>query len=433
MCYAIPGKVKEVRDKIVIVDYFGEEKKAHNETADLNVGDYIYAQGGYVIRRISENEAKEILSAWEEMFFALQEVDVRLSRVDLEKKGVDKNITRILNAAMDGRTLRKQDLLTLLECNDQESLELFFNTANFLRQKFHKNACCVHGILEISNHCTQSCAYCGISMHNKPLARYRMSTDEIVDAAYQAIETYGFKALVLQSGEDPGYSIDDLALAIKTIKQKAPSLIFVSFGEVGIDGLKKLYQAGARGLLMRFETSNQALYQQLHPGCNLQTRLEHIKAAYDMGYIIITGGLIGLPGQTTQDIIDDIYLAKDLNAEMYSFGPFLPAANTPLANVEPINQTEILKIIAACRLVDPKQARVLITTAFETLDPDARRKGLSSGGSSVMLNVTPVSYRQQYAIYPNRAYQNELIQAQIDETIKLLKSLGRAPTDLGTR
>jgi hydrogenase assembly chaperone HypC/HupF len=61
MCYAIPGKVTEIKGKSVTVEYFGEKKTAINEIIDLKVGDYIYAQGGYVIQTMGEKEAIEIL------------------------------------------------------------------------------------------------------------------------------------------------------------------------------------------------------------------------------------------------------------------------------------------------------------------------------------------------------------------------------------
>ncbi|HNV86277.1 MAG TPA: radical SAM protein [Candidatus Omnitrophota bacterium] len=433
MCYAIPGRVKSVRDKTVLVDYFGEEKKAYNEIDGLSAGDYIYAQGGYVIEKIPAPEAEAILSVWKETFFELQEVDVLLSRVDLEAKGIDPRVGRILDRAANGRKPSKDEVLELLNHEDTGSLTLFFKIANFLRQKNLKNSCCVHGILEISNYCSESCAYCGISSHHRGLSRYRMSPEEIVSAACEAVGKYGFKALVLQSGEDAGYRVEELAGVIRTIKEKTPALIFVSFGEVGIQGLEKLYQAGARGLLMRFETSNPELYGRFHPGAKLETRLEHLRKAYEMGYMIITGGLIGLPGQTRKDLADDISLTRDLRAEMYSFGPFLPHPETPLGEVLPVGETEVLKVLAASRLIDPLEAKILVTTAFETLSSEARRKGLLAGANSVMMNITPVEYRRQYAIYPNRAWENDLIEKQIEETISLLRSLGRAPTDLSVR
>ena len=62
MCYAIPGRVEEIENNTVIVDYFGEKRKAYNELAEISVGDYIYAQGGFVVNKISASEAQSILS-----------------------------------------------------------------------------------------------------------------------------------------------------------------------------------------------------------------------------------------------------------------------------------------------------------------------------------------------------------------------------------
>ena len=430
MCYAIPGKVKEIKGKQVLVDYFGEEKKAINEFYDIAVGDYICAQGGFVIKKVKQDEAKEILAAWQELFFQLQDVDLRLSRLDL-KEGSDKRLRLILNKALESIPLKKDELLYLLELENQQSCQLLYKSANFLRQKYHKNSCCIHGIIEISNYCREHCSYCGISTHNKTLLRYRMSPDEIIETSVEAVEKYGFQALVLQSGEDSEYSVDELAETIKKIKEKVPVLICISFGEVGLDGLEKLYHVGARALLMRFESSNPDIYARLHPGRKLETRLEHIKKAHQLGYLIMTGALIGLPGQTNQDIINDIYLAKELGAEMYSFGPFLPHPKTPLENLKNPSEELVLKTLALARIIDPQRAKILVTTALETLEPTTRERGLLSGANSLMLNLTPVKYRKLYEIYPNKAYTKELIDNQIDQAITLLKSLGRAPTDLG--
>jgi biotin synthase len=430
MCYAIPGRVEKIEKNMVSVDYFGEKRKALNELAQISVGDYIYAQGGFVVSKISASEAESILAVWKEEFFQLQEVDLRLSRLQLGDKKADKRLLEVLDRASQSKELSRVELLYLLELKDKVGLELLFKTANFLRQKYHKNSCCVHGIIEISNYCIQGCQYCGISYHNKELQRYRMTRDEILQAAQEAIEVYGFKSLVLQSGEDPGYSVDELADIIREIKERFPALIFISFGEIGVDGLEKLYQAGARGLLMRFETSNPKLYREVHPGMNLESRLEHLRKAHAMGYLILSGGLIGLPGQSKEDILDDIYLAKELHAEMYSFGPFIPHPQTPFAGIKPTPVEEVVKVLATARIIDNTKAKILVTTALETLSREAVKRGLLAGANSLMLNVTPLAYRPFYSIYPNRAHQSEDVSVQIESTISLLRSLGRAPTDL---
>ncbi len=430
MCYAIPGKVEKIDGNKVIVDYFGEKRKACNELVEVNVGDYVYAQGGFVVNKISESEAQTILAVWKEMFFQLQDVDLRLSRLELGNKDADKELLGLLDKISQSKRTSRRELLYLLNLKDPTQLELLFKTANFLRQKYFKNSCCVHGIIEISNYCRQGCHYCGISYHNKGLRRYRMTKDEILKTAREAVCVHGFKSLVLQSGEDPGYSADELAGIIREIKNSFPALIFISFGEIGSEALLKLYRAGARGLLMRFETSNHKLYRDMHPGQKLDTRLEHLKKAYELGYLILTGGLIGLPGQSEEDILNDILLAKELHAEMFSFGPFIPHPNSPLSGKISPQEAEVIKVLALARIIDNSHAKILVTTALETLSPTAVRTALLSGANSLMLNVTPMEYRPFYAIYPNRAHQSEDISLQIEGTLKLLRSLGRAPTDL---
>src|SRR3989304_8330465 len=81
MCYAIPGKVVDIRNRALLVDYFGEEKNVINEFIEsVKVGDYIYAQSGIAIQKISEKEALLILDEWKELFFKLKEQDLSLAR-----------------------------------------------------------------------------------------------------------------------------------------------------------------------------------------------------------------------------------------------------------------------------------------------------------------------------------------------------------------
>jgi len=421
MCYTIPGKVVDISGKTATVDYFGEKRKAINEIADLKIGDYIYAQGGFLINIVPEKEALQVLDDWRDIFFALQRTDVRLSRLQLDDIGVDRSFTRILDKAAEARPLSREELLTLIKTNNKKEMNLLFKVANFLRQKYLKNACCVHGIIEFSNYCKNDCVYCGIRK-SANIPRYRMTDAEILKAVDEAVNKYGFKAVVLQSGEDPEFTADRLAKLIAEIKKRYAVLIFISVGEIGKEGLQKLYDAGARGLLMRFETSNSDLYSKLHCGDKFSDRLQDIKDAYKIGYLVLTGGLIGLQGQTEEDILNDILLTKELHAEMFSFGPVLP---------EGPSTEMVLKVLALSRIVDPKNAKIVVTTGFETLEKEARSLGLMAGANSVMLNITPLKYRKLYNIYPNRAHENESIEDQITGTIDLLKSLGRAPTDLG--
>ncbi len=68
MCLAIPGKVVELKGKgkVAVVDYGSELREANNSLANAKPGDWVIVQFGTVVEKLSEEEAKEMLSALKE-------------------------------------------------------------------------------------------------------------------------------------------------------------------------------------------------------------------------------------------------------------------------------------------------------------------------------------------------------------------------------
>lgn len=393
MCYSIPGKIDQIDGNQVIVDYFGEKRRARNDFYALKKGDYVLAQGGFVIEKVSPAQARKILRSWQDLFFELKNVDLRLLK--------------------EPKNLRE--------------------TANNIRQRHCGNACCVHGILEFSNHCAQDCRYCGLRRSNSTLVRYRMDIPEIIAAAVYAVEELKFKALVLQSGEDPWYDEAKLVSIVRGIREKSSALIIVSIGERDTAVYERLFQEGARGALLRFETGNSTLYSSLKEGKHLEDRLGLIRKLGRIGYLLMTGFLIGLPGQTDEDIARDAELAGSLGVDMFSCGPFIPHPHTPLGAEKAPLWDKAVDAIARIRIMNP-DSRILVTTSLETLNrDDGLKQGLLAGGNSLMVNVTPAGYRQLYELYPGRAGTDSDVKQRIDQLIQLLYSIGRAPVDIGDR
>ena len=423
MCYAIPGKVISVDSNTVTMDYFGEARKAIFVTGSYQVGEYVYAQGGIVVSKVSEEDAIPILKMWEKQFFELKKKDAMLT----EQSKFESPISPIIERAETGETLSRNEMLAILSVEGKD-LDILFQGANRIRKNKLDNACCVHGILEFSNYCQNNCLYCGIRSGNKNIKRYRMDENQILEAVDYAV-SIGFKALVLQSGEDPFYSDQMLISIVKKIREKHGILIFMSIGERSRECYQKLFDAGAYGALLRFETSNDQLYEKMRPGRKRVDRINLIRDLIGIGFIVATGFLIGLPGQSKDDLINDILLTKSLKPDMYSFGPLIPHAETPLSSVKSPSLEDALKVIALARLVDP-ESKILVTSALETLSPDAKEKGLMAGGNSLMINTTPKSYSASYDLYPGKSTEVPIPET-IKNTIELLYSLGRAPTDLG--
>lgn len=392
MCYAIPAKVVQKDGPTATIDYFGERRRVRNDFyPDLAVGEYVLAQGGLVIRRVAQEEALATLRTWKELLLRLKKKDLILSRKS-------KNL---------------------------------YQAANAVRQKYLGNSCCVHGIIEFSNYCRNNCLYCGIRKGNSSAARYRMSVDEIVNACVYSARELKFKALVLQSGEDLWYTEERLLEVVRRVMALEPVLLILSIGERQAGLYKRLYEAGARGALLRFETSNPALYEKYRPGHTLEGRVNLIKALKEMGYLVFTGFMVGLPDESAQDIASNIELTRALDPEMFSFGPFLPHPHTPLKDGVRPSLEAVLTAIARCRIAHPR-ARILVTTALETLDKkNGAKKGFLSGANSLMINLTPKKYQPLYQIYPGRSGAESDTQERIDAALQLLTSIGRAPSDLG--
>lgn len=64
MCLAVPGKVKKIEGRKIIVEYPGETGEALGGGIDVKAGDYVLVQMGVVIRKISAEEAKIATEAW---------------------------------------------------------------------------------------------------------------------------------------------------------------------------------------------------------------------------------------------------------------------------------------------------------------------------------------------------------------------------------
>jgi len=438
MCYAIPAKLISINytNYTAVVDYFGENRTIlFDATDDIKIGDYVYAQGGILVRKIPPIEAEEILKHWREIFFELKKTDAALSRLSsMDHPPLSSNVLGVLQQVNLRKQLKKEEMLTLFnDLNTSSELKVLYEIANNMRQREHGNASCVHGIIEFSNYCRNDCHYCGIrnSRDACSVPRYRMAIEEILTIAKAAIDQHGFKAIVLQSGEDLWYDEQKLVTLVREVKRMGV-LVFVSFGDRDKMVYEKLYQAGARAALMRFETSNAKNFARLRPTTTLEMRVKLIKQLKNIGYVLATGFIVGLPGENNLDLVNNILLTKYLAPDMYSFGPLVPTRDTPLENVVPPTKDQVLKTIAVSRLVD-SNANILVTTSLETLDKNAKYEALLAGANSMMINITPENYKKMYAIYDNRAGTAQSLENSIKETVDLLYSLGRAPTDIGLK
>ena len=303
----------------------------------------------------------------------------------------------IIKKAKSEHTLSENEILKLLQ--DDSLNEELFKAADEIRQEYLGDVVHLRGLIEFTNICKRNCMYCGLRRDNTNLKRYRLTEQELLDFAKKAVQ-YGYKTLVLQGGEDDYFTKERMVNLIKEIKKLNVALT-LSLGEKTYEEYKAFKDAGADRYLIRIETTDKKLYEEMDPGMDFNERLQCLKNLRDLGYEVGTGILVGLPGQTLESIAKDILFFKNINADMIGVGPFIPNEDTPLKDAEGGTLALSLKVMAITRLLLP-DINIPATTAMESLAPNGRVRALQSGANVVMPNVTEGEYRKLYALYPGK-------------------------------
>ena len=278
--------------------------------------------------------------------------------------------------------------------------ELFSRADHVCRENYGRKVF-LRGLVEFSNHCTQDCLYCGIRKSNCNVHRYRLTEDEIVETVIEGYEG-GFRTFVLQGGEDPCFTTERLCRLIARIKSiDDDAAVTLSAGIRSRESFRSLKGAGCDRYLIRFETSDPGLHRYLRGGITLDRRLRALADLKDLGFEVGSGFMTGLPGETEETRVKNALLCHEYGFDMVGIGPFIPHPGTPLAGAlqQPVELS--LRAVALVRLLLPL-ANIPATTAAGTLDRDGRERMLSAGANVLMPNITPVRFKKDYLLYPNK-------------------------------
>jgi biotin synthase len=305
----------------------------------------------------------------------------------------------------------RSDLVTLLG-SEGEGKNLLFKKSSEIKDKYIGNKVWFRGLIEFSNICGKNCLYCGIRKGNSKLKRYSLTDDEILAAAKFAFN-HNYGSVVLQSGELESKSFTNrIEYLLKKIKELSNGGlgITLSVGEQEPEVYEKWYEAGAHRYLLRIESTNQELYNKIHPNDSkhdFHRRLQCLKSLQDIGYQTGTGVMIGLPFQTFEDLAGDLLFMKDFDIDMCGMGPYIENAHTPLIRYsETLLPTEerfdlTLKMIALLRII-MKDINIVGATALQAIEPLGREKAIKIGANILMPNITPGMYRDSYRLYDNK-------------------------------
>jgi len=336
------------------------------------------------------------------------------------------NIDRI--GLLSGKSeLSAEDLRYMLTLTGDDMIRLF-EIAAAIKKEYVGNIVYYRGLIEYSNRCSKNCYYCGVRAGMKQLNRYKLSDEEVIEAAIFANENkYG--SIVIQGGEraDKGQVANITRLLQKIHQVTNDNLhITLSLGEQSDETFRIWRENGAHRYLLRIEASNEDLYKKLHPQDehhSFAKRIKALEALKKLGYQVGSGVMIGLPFQTIDHLVQDLLFLKEFDIDMNGMGPYIEHEGTPLYKYKHLLLSKeerlhmSLKMVASLRIL-MKDVNIAATTAMQTLAPDGREQALSAGANVVMPNLTPVKYRKDYQLYNDKPCLDE----EADQCTKCLEN-----------
>jgi biotin synthase len=274
---------------------------------------------------------------------------------------------------------------------------MFHERASVVTRKVFGKKVFVRAVVEVSNFCRENCAYCGMRRDNHSLARYRAKAEQIAELLIKH-RPASVTDVNVQTGEDP-VAVREVVLPLIEILRRETSLgISVCLGTLSPELYAELQSAGASIFIMKFETSDAAQYEQFEAPGTLAERLRHIRLLAENKWNVSSGFIAGLPGQTTQDLLKNLELARSLPLSGCSVSPFIPGEDTPLAGNPTANPDWTFNSVSALRLMRPDWV-IPAVSAFNLAAQNGYRRGLQAGANLVTINLTPTDVRGDYVIY----------------------------------
>lgn len=323
--------------------------------------------------------------------------------------------TSIIDSFASGFFAR-ENLRQALTFRDEDQAQLFSLARTRRNEAFPDGEVESRSVIELSNVCQQSCNYCSMAKESN-LKRYVIKLDrilELVDFLYAS----GRRVFLLQSGENSSRGfVEYAAKCVTAIKHRFPDAeIILCLGNLSRDQYARLKDVGSDRYILKFESSNPVLYNRWKPSDTLQQRLDCLQNLVDIGYKVGTGNIVGMPGQTVEDVVDDLLLLGRYQLSMMSSTVFVPGEDCGYAN-EPAGDVELaLNAMALMRIMYP--ARLMPTTScLERGKPSGQWHGLMAGANTVtMHDGTPEEFKSLFTIYdterctPKNLYLEGIVQ-----------------------
>jgi biotin synthase len=270
---------------------------------------------------------------------------------------------------------------------DAPLLELVARASDVHRRYFDPNDVQRAALLSIkTGGCPEDCSYCPQSAHHREVKLDRvelMGVKDVLAAARTAREAgadrFCMGAAWRSAPEGPRFdAVLEMVRGVRALGMEA----CVTLGMISPAQAARLVDAGLTAYNHNLDTGPE-FYGEIISTRTYQDRLDTLKAVRGAGLEMCCGGIIGM-GESVKDRAGmlQVLASFDPHPESVPINALVAVEGTPLAGRENVDPLDLVRMIAATRVVMPK-SRVRLSAGRSALSREAQVLCLVAGANSI--------------------------------------------------
>ena len=261
---------------------------------------------------------------------------------------------QLADRVLAGDAISVDDALGVLECPDDELLDLLAAVYRVRRRWFGNQVQLYFLMNAKSGLCPEDCGYCSQSkVSAADIPRYNLlSRDKLLDGARVAAERQARTYCIVISARGPNErEMAAVTAIVPEIKRRYNLKICACLGLLTPQQAVELKACGVDRVNHNLNTGED-YYDAICTTHTFQNRLETLYAVRDAGLEMCSGGIIGM-GERRRDIVEMAVALRELGVQSIPVNFLIPIEGTPLGGRSDLNPRYCLKVLAMFRLVNP--------------------------------------------------------------------------------
>lgn len=274
----------------------------------------------------------------------------------------------------------------LLELYNKPLLELVFEAATIHRQYHNPREVQMSSLLSIkTGGCPEDCGYCpqAARYHTDVEAHKLMTVESVVEQAKNA-KSNGSSRLCMGAAWREVRDNKDFDTVVEMVQavNDLDMEVCCTLGMLNEDQAKRLKKAGLFAYNHNLDSSKE-FYKDIISTREYDDRLNTIENARKAGITVCSGGIIGM-GEAVEDRIGLLisYMEMETPPDSIPINALVAVEGTPLEQQKPIEQWEMIRMVATTRIAFPESV-VRLSAGRTKMSMEGQALCFLAGASSI--------------------------------------------------